>query len=875
LVILRTFPYSKFPRKSVLGAACAVLLAACSSGSEPRQPEDVLPPLGDAKLQLVRAASCDELLTNIQESIIVQLQLRAEQLKEGEGYYYGGNVILDNAAPPRDADLAEEESQNGAPGNTPAPTAPENPGVPAGEGTSDGAGGSSGFSGTTVQVKDVDEADIVKTEGDRIYLLHGGTLFVVQGWPADATQILGSAPVEGQPAEMFVSDGKAVVFSRVYDYSLGSGAGAGGVPRNIYEGAGYTKITVLDVSSAVPSVLRESFVEGDYASSRRHGDLVRAVIQDGFKIPQLDEPNIQYRDPFGQLFRQADIDAQVDAWLERTERSIRATGLGAWLPREFTRENGAAVEVAPRCADYYSPDPRLTENGVTSVVALDLADVSAPFTGATILGRAERVYSNEDALLITQTDYRYSYDAGSTEQTIIHRFEIGGSTTTYTASGAVAGTIESQFSLDERDGIIRVSTTEQPRFSGRDVATIGISPPSPSSAPPMQAPPDEPAGEPNIGAAGAGAAGTGAAGAGGASSSDADMIGTGGVAEPPIDPGPVDLPVAPLPPQGPVSVNRVVTLGVYGNTLEVLGSTEDFGQTERIFATRFIGDRAYVVTFRQTDPLFVIDLADPADPHVVGELIIPGFSNYLFPLDESHLFAIGRDATAEGFVQGLALQVFDVSDPAHPALSAKYVYPDVGDSPANVDHRAITFHPDRNVVALPHLSYGTGESNLDVFEIENTSITRLGGVGMSDEIDVDLCLSKYYGYPAGSSELEALRAELAANPTWQAELLMSCRSGNSFRRGLFRDDFVYGISNTGVFVYDLTEMGAGALSEVSLPAEVYAEGGYALGGVTPPGGPLPDLPANGGGSSSGSASPGSSAGGSGSAGASAGGSPGE
>src|SRR5690606_5870087 len=98
---------------------------------------------------------------------------------------------------------------------------------------------------------------------------------------------------------------------------------------------------------------------------------------------------------------------------------------------------------------------------------------------------------------------------------------------------------------------------------------------------------------------------------------------------------------APVPqPQVPTSVSRVLTLGTSGDSLEVLGSTEDFGQTEQIYATRFIGDRGYVVTFRRTDPLFVIDLSDAADPHVVGELHIPGFSNYLFPLDDDHLFSI-------------------------------------------------------------------------------------------------------------------------------------------------------------------------------------------------------------------------------------------
>src|SRR5690606_28460542 len=119
-------------------------------------------------------------------------------------------------------------------------------------------------------------------------------------------------------------------------------------------------------------------------------------------------------------------------------------------------------------------------------------------------------------------------------------------------------------------------------------------------------------------------------------------------------------------------------------------------------------------------------------------------------LDDDHLFAIGRDATEDGRVQGLALQIFDVSDPAAPALAHRYVYPDFGDSPANVDHRAITFHPEGGVVAFPHTSYQTGESTLEVFEISSEAgFLRLGGLGMSDELDLDQCLSKYFGYAPG------------------------------------------------------------------------------------------------------------------------------
>ena len=136
-------------------------------------------------------------------------------------------------------------------------------------------------------------------------------------------------------------------------------------------------------------------------------------------------------------------------------RSIQNTEIGDWLPREYSKVNGRMVAEEPRCGDYYSPDPGLTESGVTSIVALDLDDLSAPFSGATILGRAERVYSNEDAVLVTQTDYRYELVQGSTQQTLIHRFDIDGNATSYVASGAIAGSIHDQFSLDERDGVIQ------------------------------------------------------------------------------------------------------------------------------------------------------------------------------------------------------------------------------------------------------------------------------------------------------------------------------------------------------------------------------------------------------------------------------------
>lgn len=89
---------------------------------------------------------------------------------------------------------------------------------------------------------------------------------------------------------------------------------------------------------------------------------------------------------------------------------------------------------------------------------------------------------------------------------------------------------------------------------------------------------------------------------------------------------------------------------------------------EQVYGVRFLGDRAYVVTFRQTDPLYVLDLSNPADPLVAGALEVPGFSDWLFPLDNGLLFGVGKDADANGRQLGLKLALFDVRNPAAPAL---------------------------------------------------------------------------------------------------------------------------------------------------------------------------------------------------------------
>ncbi len=117
---------------------------------------------------------------------------------------------------------------------------------------------------------------------------------------------------------------------------------------------------------------------------------------------------------------------------------------------------------------------------------------------------------------------------------------------------------------------------------------------------------------------------------------------------------------------GSASSSGVYTLRRNGDALAQLGAVTGLGRTERIYAVRYLGPLGYVVTFRQTDPLYVVDLRDPAAPRAVGELKIPGFSSYLHPLGDGRLLGIGQDATSDGRVLGTAASLFDVSDPSAP-----------------------------------------------------------------------------------------------------------------------------------------------------------------------------------------------------------------
>ncbi len=147
------------------------------------------------------------------------------------------------------------------------------------------------------------------------------------------------------------------------------------------------------------------------------------------------------------------------------------------------------------------------------------------------------------------------------------------------------------------------------------------------------------------------------------------------------------------------SESGVTVLRPAGDRLEVVGSVGGLGRGETIHAVRFLGDRAYVVTFRQTDPLYTIDLADPTEPEVTGELKITGYSAYLHPLGEGRLLGVGQEATLEGQTTGTQVSVFDVNDPANPTRVSQVTLPGAN-SESEWDHHAVLVHD--GLVVLPY-----------------------------------------------------------------------------------------------------------------------------------------------------------------------------
>ena len=488
----------------------------------------------------------------------------------------------------------------------PAPRGTGGEPQPAAAPQEDSAGGSSDFSTTNVQEAGVDEPDFVKTDGDVVFVASGGTLFAVaaRGEPRLLGQ-LELAPGYGHELLLrgdrllVLQSGGDVVFP-VAQPAQEPAVSPGFAPYPYEPKALLSEIDVSDPADM--RLLRTLETDGAIAAARLTGSVARIVVN---TVPQ----------PY--------MDAMARPATARA--SARRRGGRRWLPRAVVRNarTGKRRRRALVSCRRVAHTTVYSGMGMLTVLTLSLDGGLEVLDSDALMSDAQTVYASKRRLFVATQRWK-PHDPGADEpprtRTAIHGFEIGGGQTGYVGSGEVPGYLLSQWAMSEREGVLRVASTDLPAWWGD---------------------------------------------------------------------------------RGEESQSFVTTLGERDGRLAQLGQVGGLGRGERIFAVRFIDDVGYVVTFRQIDPLYTVDVSDPAAPRVLGELKILGYSAYLHPAGEGRLIGVGQDASEEGRTQGAQISLFDVSDPAAPArLHQRLIAPNAS-SEAEWDHHAFLWWAPKDLAVLP------------------------------------------------------------------------------------------------------------------------------------------------------------------------------
>jgi hypothetical protein len=240
----------------------------------------------------------------------------------------------------------------------------------------------------------------------------------------------------------------------------------------------------------------------------------------------------------------------------------------------------------------------------------------------------------------------------------------------------------------------------------------------------------------------------------------------------------------------PDAVSFMTVLAEDQDELVKVGQVDGIAPTEDIRSVRFDGTRAFIVTFKKTDPLFAFDLSNPTAPQKLGELKIPGFSTYMHMLDENHLLTIGYDADDHGdfaYFDGVMLQIFDVSDMTAPALAHKHIIGTRGSSSeALTNHLAFTWYPEYGLLSLP----------MTVCEGGNDGIY---GQTMSFNGLMVFDASVAGGFSEHGRVPHAVAPNISCGNWWTD-------ASSTVKRSLFLDQYVYSVSDVELKVRDVSAL---------------------------------------------------------------------
>lgn len=577
--------------------------------------------------RLRTADSCDALL----EHLIAEGVERVGPYGFGGGGYWGPGRFEEVSAELDDAAMAPDGAGDAESG--PATT------VQASEEGGD-------FSGTNNQEVNVEEADRVKTDGDRMVILRGDTLEVldVRGEVPELERSIRLGE-NAWGSEMFLVGDRVLLLSQSWiDRPFLADDIAIGRP----DGSTTSRITEVDLLTG--SVEATIEVEGIYLSAREVDGSIRIVTSS----------------PLGNFnFLYPSNPGAEDAATEANRRLVEESTIDQWIPtyRQTVDGDTVAEGRAFDCEDMYLPN-EFAGFAALNVLTVDIDDGLRINDSLGVLSDGQTVYASTDRLTVASNRYpEWDWETGEIiggddddYTTSLHNFDITDpGRTEYVASGSVPGSLLSQYSLSEYDGVLRVATTEGSVW--------------------------------------------------------------GRAAD---------------------SQSMVTVLEEQGTDLVAIGMVDGLGEGERIFAVRFMGDVAYVVTFRQVDPLYTVDLSEPTDPRVLGELKIPGFSTYLHSVGDGLLLGVGQDASDEGFTTGAQASLFDVSDLSDPIRVDQIGFGQNSYSAVDWDPKAFLYWARRDLVVIPVSAWSynetTGEEGNSSAAVlvqvnENGTLTELGRIG--------------------------------------------------------------------------------------------------------------------------------------------------
>lgn len=440
------------------------------------------------------------------------------------------------------------------------------------------------YSRTNTQVDNVDEADIVKTDGKYIYYIAQNKVYIVnsENLKQESTIAIESDKERIYPSEIYINKNKLIVLvnsnmvkTMQTDVASTDETYIDRVSGNVEP---MSRAIVYDVSDKEnPKQIREVALDGYYVNSRMIGD----------NLYFISSKNVWY---YGGIKDDDILPLARDTAVSKEKQRIDCTKIA-----------------------YFEG----TKNNSFTMVAGFNTEKNEPAITETFYGASEEIYASENNIYITSVDYSYNaFIEREIYKTTIYKFNLEEAKIKLQCKTEMEGNINNQFSIDEYDGNLRVATT----------------------------------------------------------------LGSGDKTE-----------------------NR---LYIYDKDLNEIGKIDNMANGEEIYSVRFIGKVGYIVTFKEIDPLFVIDLSDPTRPEIKGELKIPGYSSYIHPYDETHIIGIGHNTKTNqyGGTQNttMKMSMFDVSDLENPKemfsvdIGNKYAYSEI-----TSNHKALFYNKAKNLIGFP------------------------------------------------------------------------------------------------------------------------------------------------------------------------------